>query len=279
MTDANHILYRSEFPRSNSYDPNWVMDNQMGPNALWLIEWLCREMDLKPGMRVLDLGCGTAMTSIFLAREFDVRVWAADLWVNPDANWERVRGAGVGDRVCPLRAEAHALPFAKDFFDAAVSVDAYQYFGTDELYLGYLSHFVRPQGTIGIVVPGLMRPFKEGIPQHLTRKQSNGHSFWEDDCISFLTMQRWRDLWERSNRVEVAAADEMPDGWKHWRDFENELERAGKNHPFPSVVETLDVDQGQYIGFVRLVGIRNDRSGAANLYDPASIAQLVSGTG
>ena len=55
MTDAYHVLYRSEFPRSNSYDPNWVMDNQMGPNALWLTEWLCREMDLKPDMRVLDL--------------------------------------------------------------------------------------------------------------------------------------------------------------------------------------------------------------------------------
>ena len=72
MIQNQHALYRSEFPLSNSYDPEWVMDNQMGPNALWLMEWLCQDLDLKAEMRVLDLGCGTAMTSIFLARELGV---------------------------------------------------------------------------------------------------------------------------------------------------------------------------------------------------------------
>ncbi len=95
MTKTESVLFQPEFPRSNTYDPDWVMQNQMGPNALWLMEWLCRDMDLKPGMRVLDLGCGTAMTSIFLVKEFRVQVWAADLWVNQDENWERVRKAGV----------------------------------------------------------------------------------------------------------------------------------------------------------------------------------------
>ena len=35
---------------------------------------------LEPGMRVLDLGCGKGLSSIFLAKEFGVQVWAADLW-------------------------------------------------------------------------------------------------------------------------------------------------------------------------------------------------------
>ena len=29
-------------------------------------------MELEPGMRVLDMGCGKAISSIFLAKEFDV---------------------------------------------------------------------------------------------------------------------------------------------------------------------------------------------------------------
>ena len=37
-------------------------------------------------MRVLDLGCGLAMSSIFLRREFDVQVWATDLWFNASEN-------------------------------------------------------------------------------------------------------------------------------------------------------------------------------------------------
>lgn len=276
MTQENHDLYHPEFPRSNSYDPDWVMDNQMGPNALWLVEWLCRDLELKPGMRVLDLGCGTAMTSIFLAREFDVRVWASDLWVNQNQNWKRVRDAGLDDKVFPLRAEAHALPFAEEFFDAIVSLDAYQYFGTDELYLEYVSRFVRPQGQIGIVVPGLMRPFENGIPQHLTQNQSNGHRFWEDGCICFHTVQSWQALWERSNKVEVVVADTQPDGWKLWRDFEIALENSGKNR-FPSVAEALDADQGEYIGFVRLVGKRKQGAASMNLYDPALIPLMEAG--
>src|SRR4051794_34627726 len=83
-------LWRVEqFPRSATYDPAWFHMNHMGPNVLWLTEALTQVMPLEPGMRVLDLGCGTALSSIFLARELDVSVFAADLWVAPSGNWER----------------------------------------------------------------------------------------------------------------------------------------------------------------------------------------------
>jgi cyclopropane fatty-acyl-phospholipid synthase-like methyltransferase len=42
---------------------------------------------------VLDMGCGTALSSIFLAREFGVEVWAVDLWVPPYDNFTRIREA------------------------------------------------------------------------------------------------------------------------------------------------------------------------------------------
>jgi cyclopropane fatty-acyl-phospholipid synthase-like methyltransferase len=74
-------------------------------------------------MRVLDMGCGTALTAIFLAREFDVQVWATDLWVKPTENLGRIVEQGAGNRVFPIYAEARALPFAENFFDAIVSFD------------------------------------------------------------------------------------------------------------------------------------------------------------
>ena len=121
-------LFNPRFPRSNVYDADWVQANQMGPNALWLMEWLTEGLAIEPGMRVLDLGCGTAMTSIFLAREFGACVWATDLWIPASANHERIVAAGVEDLVVPIHADAHALPFADGFFDAIVSVDVYQIF-------------------------------------------------------------------------------------------------------------------------------------------------------
>ena len=80
---------------------------------MWLAEWLAEKMDLRPGMRVLDLGCGRALSSIFLHREFGVQVWAADLWFSPAENVRRVRDAGAEGGVFPLRADAKALPFAE----------------------------------------------------------------------------------------------------------------------------------------------------------------------
>lgn len=265
MDEIRTLMDRPEFPRSSGYDDQWVLENQMGPNALWLMEWLSGALPLSSGMRVLDLGCGKGMTSIFLAKEHKLRVWGTDLWIGPDNNWRRVQEAGVGEEVCPMRCEAHALPFAAGFFDAVVSVDAYQYFGTSDLYLSYLAGFVRPGGSIGVVVPGLMRPI-EAVPPHLAEPQQNGKRFWEDDCACFHTAQWWQKHWERCGAVEDVSVEVLPDGWRHWRDFENALELAGKGI-FPSDAEALDKDQGQTIGFVRMMGRRTEKE-AANLNDP-----------
>lgn len=147
------------YPRSRAYNIDWMMDNMMGPNALWLMESLTERLHLEPGMRVPDMGCGKAISSIFLAKEFGVQVWATDLWIGAGENWDRIKQAGVQDRVYPIHAESHDLPFATGFFDAMVSVDAYHYFGTDDLYFEYYAGFARPGAELGIVVPGIAEEF------------------------------------------------------------------------------------------------------------------------
>jgi SAM-dependent methyltransferase len=272
MQGSGTPLIRPEFPRAGRYDAAWMMDNQMGPNAVWLVEWLAEALDLRPGMRVLDLGCGRALTSIFLARELGVRVHAADLWIGPDANLRRVQDARLEDLVCPVRAEAHALPFAAGYFDAVVSVDAYQYFGTDVLYLSYLARFVRPGGQLGVVVPGLVRELPDGPPPELTTPQPNGKVFWEPECRSFRTPAFWAELWRGCPQVEEVRTELMPDGWRHWRDFERALEQAGKL-TFPSDADALDADQGRTVGFVRATA-RRTLAEAPDLYDPSLGAKV-----
>lgn len=88
-------MNNSLYPRSQKYDIDWMVQNSMGPNVIWLTEALTGVMTLEPGMRVLDMGCGKAISSIFLAKEFGVEVWAADLCVKPTENWKRIRGAGL----------------------------------------------------------------------------------------------------------------------------------------------------------------------------------------
>lgn len=248
------------FPRSASYDPDWVWGNLMGPNVFWLTEWLADGLELEPRMRVLDLGCGRALSSIFLAKEFGVQVWATDLWIPADENWARIREAGVEDRVVPIRAEARSLPYAGEFFDAAVSVDAYHYFGTEETYLGQcLAPLVKPGGQLGIVVPSLVEEF-DRPPAHLEEIWASEPEMW-----TLHSADWWRRHWEKTGLVEIETAGPMPDGWRHWlRSLEETQARGHSSGPTPeSDLQELAMireDAGRTLGFARLVARRAARS-------------------
>jgi cyclopropane fatty-acyl-phospholipid synthase-like methyltransferase len=234
------------FPRSSQYHPDWVVANASGgANSLWVTEWLTTAMDLRPGMRVLDLGCGRASSSIFLRREFGVQVWAADLWYSPSENVQRIRDAGVEDGVFPLRVDARALPFAPDFFDAIVSVDAFCYFGTDDLYLNYLARFVKAGGAIGIAGAGLMQEIEGPMPDHL-------REWWTQDLWCLHSAAWWRRHWERTGIIDIELADTMADGWQRWLDWHKVVA------PDNAVeIAALEADRGSYLGYVRVVGRRN----------------------
>lgn len=281
--ELGRLLENPRFPRSGSYDPRWVVDNQMGPNALWLMEWLCEAMSLEAGMRVLDLGCGRAMTSVFLAREFGVGVHATDLWIPAGDNWQRIIEAGCSDQVTPIHAEAHALPFAEGYFDAIVAVDSYTYFGTDDLYLSYIRRFLKPGGRLGIVVPGLVNELEGPPPRYLTAPQANGSVFWEPDCACFHSAAWWRRHWLRTGQVEIETVDDLSDGWLLWAQHERAVEKSGCG-VFPSVAEALETDAGETLTFVRAVARRPeaDEQAGPHVWEPAFMgvcAELLDGHG
>ena len=251
--DLRTRLSLPHYPRSAGYDPQWMIDNVMGPNPLWLLEWLGPALDLAPGARVLDLGCGRALTSVFLAREYGVRVTAADLWIKPTENWERIQATGCTDMVTPVFAEAHDLPFAEGYFDAIVSIDAYHYFGTDDLYLSYVSRFLRPGGAIGIVVPGLTEDLDE-VPEHL-------QPYWEPGFWSFHSPHWWWRLWSRSGAVTVTGAELLKDGWRDWALWNEACAEVSDNDFVREFggreAQMLRADAGRTLGFVRVVAHRN----------------------
>lgn len=246
--DLAAMLTLPAYPRSATYDPQWQVDTMMGPNVLWLTESLTNRMRLEPGMRVLDLGCGMATSSVFLAREFGVQVWATDLWIGATDNLRRIREAGVEDRVFPIHAEAHALPYADGFFDAIVSVDAYQYFGTDDLYAPVVRRLLKPGGELGLVVPGLIAEIDE-VPPHL-------EPYWEPDFWAFHSASWWWSHLERTGPFEVAHAGAIPDAIADWLRWERAVARVGYPPHFPHSdkdIPFLEDDMGRTLALVEIV--------------------------
>ena len=238
-------LITDRFPRASAYHPKWIIASASGgANSLWLTEWLCEALELRAGMRVLDLGCGSAASSIFLHREFGVEVWAVDLWNDASDNRQRVRDAGAGEGVYPIHADARALPFATEFFDAVVSIDSFVYYGTDDLYLGTLARFVKPDGVIAIAGAGLVEEMDGEVPSHL-------RTWWEPALCCLHSAAWWRRHWERSGVVLVDVSDTLADGWQYWLDWQRVAAPANSVE-----IEALEADRGRWLGYVRTVSRR-----------------------
>jgi len=245
-------LHHPRYLRSNNYDPDWVTKNQMGPNVLWLTESLTEVMPIEAGMKVLDLGCGRAMSSIFIAKEFGAHVWATDLWIAASDNQQRIVEADVAHLVTPIHAEAHTLPFAADFFDAIISLDAYQYFGTADLYLGYLVDFLRDGGRLGAVMPALKTELGDEVPATLA-------PFWEWDFCSFHNPTWWTHHWSKTGKATVDHADLIDDGWRDWLQFNDFITPSVEGWWIDEVATThdmLEADRGENLGFTRIAATK-----------------------
>jgi cyclopropane fatty-acyl-phospholipid synthase-like methyltransferase len=165
-------------------------------------------------MRILDLGCGKATSSIFLAREFAVQAWAADDATSPSENRKRAVAFGCEASVFPLRVDARSLPFAKDFFDAVIAIDSFLYYGTDDRYLAYLVQFIKPGGFIGIVDIAFTREVRsiEDAPEYLRPQY---HMHW-----SYVhSIEWWRQHWEKTGLVDVQCAELLPESDDLLRDY------------------------------------------------------------
>jgi cyclopropane fatty-acyl-phospholipid synthase-like methyltransferase len=213
----------------------------MGPNVLKIAEEFCEHFQLKEGMKVLDLGCGKALSSIFLAKEFGVTVFATDLWISATENYERIKEMNLENKIFPIHSDAHSLPYADNFFDAIVSFDSYHYFGTNERFLcDYFVKLVKVNGQIGFASPGLTEEFNDSIPDVLQKYCVNG------DFLTFHSHLWWRKLWERSRVVDIIETFNLncnADAWNDWICSGNPIGKSDASF-------CLDVKQLATIGII-----------------------------
>ncbi len=204
-------------PVTDTYDKNFLLETMMGPNAMRITEELASSLPIAPGMRILDLGCGMGISSILLAEKYDVTVFAADLWISPTDNAKRFAERGLDAKIIPFLVDAtKEIPFAHDYFDMIISVDSYQYFGTNESMLGgKLLPFVKKDGYIAVAVPGFNQDFPPDgkLPEEV-------QPFWSPDWY-FYSLSWWRSLWEKEPGIEITEFREMTSckqAWDEWLD-------------------------------------------------------------
>ncbi len=228
--------------KCKKYDSEFLEANMMGPNSMLILENLLEKAPLTSDMRVLDLGCGNGLTSIFLAKEYGVQVFAVDLWISATDNYKRFSMMNLEDKIIPIHADATQLPFADNYFDAVISVDAYHYFGNNETYYdAYLSKVLRQDALIAIAVPGMKYDLDQ-IPVEMK-------PHWSEEAFAMWNSCNW---WERtmskSNNLNIKSIQEMDcfsEAWQDWLKTENSYAITD--------LQMLEADNSRYMNLISII--------------------------
>ena len=233
-----------KYARSERYNaPEW-MAKIMGPNPIKLEEELLRGHRIPGGAVVCDLGSGQGLTSVFLAREYGFTVYAADLWRDPEENRRFFDALGLDRKqIIPVKADAAALPFEKEFFDAVVSVDSYNYFGRDARYLDdSLLPFVKHGGYIYIAIPGMKKDCHDHLPPELLLS-------WTPEQLEYMhDVAYWKAMVGQCRSAEVISVQEMESNeeiWADWLAQENEYAVGDR--------KAMEAGGGRYLNFIEIV--------------------------
>lgn len=207
-----------------NYKQYFTKEYLMGPNSFRLLDELIRRkpenMDFG---RALDLGCGYALTSMFIANETNAeQVFAFDLWIAASENYRRIQKNYLENKIIPIHGDAMDMPFAQEYFDSVISVDAYHYFGCKEgVFAEKILPFVKKDGYVMIAVPGIKEE-PQGEVKELFTAWAEG-----DDAELFKTVGWWESLLKKECQeqceIVVKEAECFDIAWQEWFDTEHKF--------------------------------------------------------
>lgn len=233
-----------KYIKSEKYNTPALQAKIMGPNPIKLEEELLLKHCIPTGSVVCDLGSGQGLTSVFLAKEYGFTVYAADLWSDPEENRRFFDAMGLDrEQIIPVKADAADLPFEKEFFDAVISVDSYNYFGRDEHYLDdKLLPFVKSGGYIYIAIPGMKQDCHDHLPQELLLS-------WTPEQLDYMhDIAYWSEMIGKCKGAEVISVKEMESNeevWADWLSQENEYAVGDR--------KAMEAGGGKYLNFIAIV--------------------------
>lgn len=136
------------------YQSDWarlLLGDSFHPGGMALTERLGRALDLKPGMRVLDVAAGQGASAIHLAKTFGCEVLGVDLGTESvrKAN-EAAERAGVAHLARFIPGDAERVPVDDAAFDAVVCECAFCTFPDKPTAAREFYRTLKPGGQVGI---------------------------------------------------------------------------------------------------------------------------------
>ncbi len=130
--------------------------SKMEQHHLDITEKTLRLMDLRPGERVLDLGCGSGWATRMLARLVGEGPEGFGQVIGLDVADEMVRQARAESRefenIMYVHGSASQIPWEENFFDKVLSVESFYYYPDQDRALNELFRVMAPRGRMFILI-------------------------------------------------------------------------------------------------------------------------------
>ncbi len=155
-------------------------------------EFGIRMADLKPGMRVLDVGCGTGFfTQGILGQTSDA--YGLDITVH------QLQRAAQKLRIPLVRGDAEQLPFKEETFDAVLSAGSIEYWPEPVRALREMWRVLRPGGAALVGGP--------------TRPRDRLYRLLADNMMYFYDEEEARRMFSEAGFTDISVAYTGP-RWK-----------------------------------------------------------------
>ncbi len=206
-------INQEDYPELKNYKAEEIYKGNMGIGALYLVVEMARRLKLKNGLRVMDLGCGKGASSIYLAKEQNLKVFAVDLWINSTDIYKEIEFHKMEDKITPLNLDiTKSYPFAEEYFDIIFCMNAFHYFGGNEGFLKHLSKSLRKNGMICIGNTCFDRELNYNkIPEVYK-------SSWKEEFSKYHSPSWWKELFTATRLFKEIDSKKMNNGQQLWED-------------------------------------------------------------
>lgn len=218
MNNLNEIkktlreIDKTKYPELKNYKKEDIW-RDIGPGGLYLVSLLGKELQLKNNSLVLDLGCGMAESSIYLAENYNVYIIAVDLWNNPTKIAEKIEKRNCKNKIIPLKLDASKnLPFAENYFDAIICINNLNFYATD---LTVIKQIIKHLKNGGIFCSGGECLNEEFTPEQI-KNPPDVYNFakdvWENDFLTSHSPLWWGKHIAKVDNLELIKSEEIVDG-------------------------------------------------------------------
>jgi len=193
---------------------SWGLTKHMG--GLEATKELIELCHVNKNSYVLDVGCGVGLTACYMAKEYGCKLIAIDISEEMIKRAEEMaKRKGVEDKVEFKVADAQALPFEDNLFDAVISESTNAFIENKQKAINEYKRVAKPGGYVGFnEVTWIETP-----PPELVEYLSHALGGAE-----FLTTEGWKGLLKEAGFSNIIARIHTTTAWRQWANEVKEID-------------------------------------------------------